>query len=75
MKTMKNIKPAYATKLGKGVFVGYDDDEFATVWVCEYCGKRVRSNGHPGNEDYGVCPRNYIGGGDFGYHHWKEYEG
>ena len=48
MNALKNIKrPQYAVSMGKGLFKGYDDDEFATVWVCKYCQKRVRSNGQP----------------------------
>ena len=55
MKSMKNIKPSYAVQLGKGVFAGGYDDEFATIWICSYCKKRVRSNGEP-SSDGEECP-------------------
>ncbi|MCR5125554.1 MAG: hypothetical protein K6B43_10220 [Treponema sp.] len=67
MNATKNIKmPQYAAEMGKGLFVGYDDDEFATVWVCEYCGRRVRSNGCPPMGD--DCPRSPLSSGG---HMWS----
>lgn len=33
MKSMKNIKPAYAVNLGNGVFAG-------EKWMCVKCGKQ-----------------------------------
>ena len=35
MKSMKNIKPAYAVKLGKGVFTA----GVYTHWTCRNCGR------------------------------------
>lgn len=62
MESMKNIKkPQYAVSMGRGLFKGYDDDEFATVWRCSRCLKRVRSNGEPS-----------ISGCPYGAHYWEE---
>jgi len=68
MNAMKNIKkPAYAVELGQGLFKGYDDDEFATVWVCVRCNKKVKSNGKPpaGND----CQVAYSG-----HHEWTQFD-
>ena len=40
MKDMKNVKPAYATKLGTGVFVGM---AITYTYECRYCHKRKRA--------------------------------
>lgn len=65
---MKNIKrPQYAVSMGRGLFKGYDDDEFATVWVCIRCNKKVKSNGQPPAGD--DCQVSYKG-----RHDWKQVE-
>ena len=66
MKSMKNIKrPQYAVSMGKGLFKGYDDDEFATVWFCTWCNKKVKSNGQPpSGDDCNASP--------YGWHFWKQ---
>ncbi|MBO4386365.1 MAG: hypothetical protein J5817_05030, partial [Treponema sp.] len=58
MKSMKNIKPAYAVQLGKGVFVG------ATIkWQCSKCGKQanVPEKEKPYPHTMGICPCNKSG--------------
>lgn len=52
-KMMNNIKPAYAVKLGAGVFAGEE-------WQCMKCGARV-SGGMPGPRTTGNCPENSSG--------------
>lgn len=50
MKSMKNIKPSYATKLGTGMFVG-------GMWQCTKCGAVVNSSqsSKPGPQSHGKC--------------------
>lgn len=54
MKSMKNIKPAYAVKLGKGVFSGAE-------WQCKYCGKMITASNQPYPTSYGKCPESNSG--------------
>ena len=61
MKSMKNIKPAYAVKLGNGVFVG-------PLWQCSKCGKTTTSPLKPSPGAYGKCPSTASGN-----HMWKKY--
>ena len=61
MESMKNIKPAYAVKLGKGVFAG--------AWYtfrCSYCFKVVENNCLP-RADYGAS----CNGAEDGKHKWE----
>ena len=59
-KMMNNIKPAYAVKLGAGVFAGED-------WQCMKCGKKVFSGGgSPSPQATGSCP-----GTNTGHHVWQ----
>ncbi|HBB15109.1 MAG TPA: hypothetical protein DCZ76_12680 [Treponema sp.] len=62
MKSMKNIKPAYAVKLGKGVFSGLRWDE----WYCKYCMSKPTSGcgAKPGTP--GRCEKSPTG-----YHVWE----
>ncbi len=50
MKQMKNIKPAYAVKLGKGVFAGT-----TYIFQCKKCGLSINKD----NLAYptGSCPK------------------
>ena len=54
MKKMENIKPAYAVKLGAGVFAGVD-------WQCMKCGTIARGNAMPGPQALGRCPETSSG--------------
>ena len=51
MKSMRNIKPAYAVNLGNGVFAG-------VTWMCMKCGKQYKTGGTvpPSPQQYGKCP-------------------
>ena len=50
MNGMKNVKPAYAVKLGNGIFAGAN-------WVCVKCGKQTVFNGnYPSSGWGGKCP-------------------
>ena len=50
MESMKNIKPAYATKLGTGVFAGAN-------WQCSKCGKITTNfSSRPAPTTGGRCP-------------------
>ena len=60
MKKMENIKPAYAVKLGAGMFAGED-------WQCMKCGAQVRlSGGTPSPSLGGSCPETSTG-----HHVWQ----
>ena len=49
-KEMKNIKPAYAVRLGTGVFMG-------VLWMCAKCGYQRRDyTDMPGPGVGGKCP-------------------
>jgi len=61
MKSMKNIKPAYAVKLGKGVFAG------RVHWQCIKCGATDSGIGKPGPTYGGKCPATASGN-----HIWQE---
>ena len=50
MKSMKNIKPAYATKLGTGVFVGK-----TYIYQCKKCNLTVRKDSY--GSPSGSCPK------------------
>jgi hypothetical protein len=39
-KNVKNLRPAYAVKLGEGKFVGIS-------WQCSFCGATANSTGKP----------------------------
>ena len=55
MKKMENIKPAYAVKLGAGVFAGAD-------WQCMKCDTIAHGNGSmPGPQALGRCPETSSG--------------
>ena len=49
MKSMKNIKPAYATNLGNGAFMGAQP-----TYQCRYCGKTAYTPNKP--SDYVMMP-------------------
>ncbi len=59
MKSMKNIKPAYAVKLGKGVFAGAQ-----YIYACSKCRMQVgpTSSGYPSGSG---CPAG-------GLHNWQK---
>ena len=64
MKTMKNIKPAYAVKLGKGVFAG----GVLFKYACNKCGRQTTwKMSFPGPTEYGRCPE-----AKSGNHVWKK---
>lgn len=50
MKSMKNIKPAYAVQLGKGVFAGAQP-----TYQCSYCGKVAYTPSKPRYVDMLPC--------------------
>ena len=58
-KEMKNIKPAYAVRLGTGVFVGAN-----VTYQCQYCGKKAYTPNKPHNTDMMPCAKNRS------YHNW-----
>ena len=50
MNGMKNVKPAYAVKLGNGIFAG-------ASYVCIKCGKRLNNySSTPPARAGGTCP-------------------
>ena len=54
-KEMKNIKPAYAVRLGTGVFAGAD-------WQCKYCGYIAKGYSYqPSPSTGGSCPESNSG--------------
>ncbi len=57
MKQMKNIKPAYAVKLGKGVFAGT-----TYIFQCKKCGLQINNGSNP-SQPRGSCPKG-------GFHDW-----
>ena len=60
-KEMKNIKPAYAVRLGTGVFVGTD-------WQCIKCGLIIAAwDSVPAGLAGGKCPSTPTGN-----HIWKK---
>ncbi len=64
MKTMKNIKPAYAVQLGKGVFAGSVIYKF----MCTKCGTQTPFlSFFPDPKYYGKCPDTKSGN-----HTWKK---
>lgn len=49
-KNLKNLRPAYAVKLGEGKFVG-------TLFMCNKCGKQYTTTlSFPGPGAGGKCP-------------------
>ena len=65
MESMKNIKPAYATKLGTGVFVGAT--WVGQNWQCSKCGLGWSSATKPAPTFGGRCPATPTGN-----HIWKK---
>ena len=59
MKSMKNIKPTYAVKLGKGVFAGAQP-----TYQCKYCGKTAYTPKCPSPVDMLPCDGKHTG------HYW-----
>lgn len=59
MKSMKNIKPAYAVQLGKGVFAGT-----TYIFQCKKCGLSI-NNGSSQSAPIGQCPKG-------GSHDWTK---
>ena len=53
MESMKNIKPAYATKLGTGVFAAAQPK-----YQCKYCGKTAYTPNSPSPWDMLPCAPN-----------------
>ncbi len=65
MKSMKNIKPSYAVKLGKGVFMGV-----TIYWICSKCGNQIPTtnmNYKPSPTSGGKCKDSKSGN-----HVWKK---
>ena len=66
MKSMKNIKPAYAVKLGTGVFMALSIND----WYCKYCMRHptcgVSTCGNFRPTDNGVCNQSPTG-----HHVWE----
>lgn len=61
MKKMENIKPAYAVKLGAGVFAGAN-------WQCTKCGAMSYGNtSTPAPQNTGRCPETSSGN-----HIWRQ---
>ncbi len=59
MKEMKNIKPAYAVRLGKGVFMAAQP-----TYQCRICGKTAYTPNKPSGYDMMPCD------GKRPYHEW-----
>lgn len=64
MKSMKNIKPAYAVQLGKGVFAGSSS---MVHWQCIKCGATSIGSSRPSPTFSGKCPDTASGN-----HVWQE---
>lgn len=61
-KNVKNLRPAYAVKLGEGKFVGAQP-----TYQCSKCGAVAYTPNWPGNFDFGGC-----GGERNKAHSWKK---
>jgi len=59
-KIVKNLRPAYAVKLGDGKFVGAQP-----TYQCSKCGAVAYTSNRPGSWDFGGC-----GGDKNKAHNW-----